>query len=359
MADQDEPFAFERLPLEVRHIIFRHAAVRDIQAKYVLRCWFEKQDVTQQVAKIAANHSAGPAPRIARHVDVYEVDSDVTDEDENYGDDEEMEEDDDADDDENEEDDDVDDEENEEDDGNEDEEDDGYGAEYANEDEQEDISHDGGVTNTTTAAVAPVQAPRPVIRPHPKWRHIPNFMRLSQYPPAVNLLLVSKHLKADIMKWFWDVTTLRIEATGSFAHTSFFEEAFSQITDAAFSPMKNVRKVEVTFVWDTTWIRADTTGCVEAIFPALLRQRAEFIVKILQRAPDLKNLTVYWHDSAQDAESIDLRTEIYHRFLGLPATIEFKERYIAANATPERKSIAGQGRVAFQDILDNGLHRLF
>jgi len=38
---------------------------------------------------------------------------------------------------------------------------------------------------------------------------------------------------------------------------------------------------------------------------------------------------------------------------------EFKEHCIAANATPDSRSITSQVRIAFQNILDNGLHRLF
>lgn len=90
-----------------------------------------------------------------------------------------------------------------------------------------------------TATIAePPRPPTPLIYPHGKWRHIPNFMRLTQSPPPVELLLTSKQLNNEVKNWYYDVAVLRIEATGSFAHTSFFEEAFSQITEAAFSPME-------------------------------------------------------------------------------------------------------------------------
>jgi hypothetical protein len=58
--------------------------------------------------------------------------------------------------------------------------------------------------------------------------------------------------------------------------------------------MENIRKVDVTFVWDSTWIRADTTGCVEAVFPALLRQRSSFVYQILSQAPDLREVVIHW-----------------------------------------------------------------
>lgn len=153
--------------------------------------------------------------------------------------------------------------------------------------------------------------------------------------------------------------TLRATVIGSFAHTSFFEEAFSQITDAAFSPMENIRKVESLFVWDTTWLRADQTGCLEAIFPALLRQRSDFVYKILSQAPDLREVTIHWHDTARDDESAGLMIDILAPFHNLRATVKIVEHYIAADAKPHKRSIAGQQRVQFQQIADAGLDRLF
>lgn len=216
--------------------------------------------------------------------------------------------------------------------------------------------HDEEPTDATAAAVPP---PAVVISPHHKWRHIPHFMRISHCPPPVELLLASKQLNAEAKNWFYDVAILRISATSSFAHTSFFEEAFSQITEAAFSPMENIRKVEVLFVWDTTWLRAEETGCAEAIFPALLRQRADFVQQILLQAPDLREVTIHWHDSAQDNESANFMLDILAPFHGLNANVQIKEYYIAVDAKPHKNSVAGQRRLEFQRIVDDGLDRLF
>ncbi|EDU44280.1 hypothetical protein L13192_03935 [Pyrenophora tritici-repentis] len=225
-------------------------------------------------------------------------------------------------------------------------------------DEDEDMNEeDGGTDAATTPAQPPPQGT--VIRPHRKWRHVPKFMRLTQCPPPVELLLTCQELNNEAKNWFYDVATLRIDATGSFAHTSFFEETFSQITDAAFSPMKNIRKVEVTFVWDSTWIRADTAGCVGAIFPALLGQRSSFVHRILLMAPDLKEVVIHWHDSAHDDESVSLMLDTLAPFHTLPATILIHEHYIPADARPNKRSTAGKRRVEFQNILDMGLDRLF
>jgi hypothetical protein len=168
--------------------------------------------------------------------------------------------------------------------------------ESEDDDEGEDEEMGDGNGNADSTAAPPQQPPRPapVVQAHRKWRHIPNFMRLTQCPPPVELLLTSQQLNTEAKNWFYDVAVLRIDATGSFAHTSFFEEAFSQITDSAFSPLENIRKVEVTFVWDSTWVRSDTSGCVGAIFPALLGQRSSFVYQILSQAPDLKEVVIHW-----------------------------------------------------------------
>jgi hypothetical protein len=46
-------------------------------------------------------------------------------------------------------------------------------------------------------------------------------------------------------------------------------------------------------------------------------------------------------------------------FHTLPVTVKIVEHYIAADAKPKRRSIAGKRRIEFQNILDMGLDRLF
>lgn len=185
------------------------------------------------------------------------------------------------------------------------------------------------------------------------------FMRITHCPPPAELFLTSRQLNAEAKSWFYDVAVLRIDATGSFAHTSFFEEAFSQITEAAFSPMENIHKVEITFVWDTTWLRSEQADYAAAIFPALLRQRAYFVTNILAQAPSLSEVTIHWHDSAQDEEAVDLMNDVLIGFLSLKGNVKVETHYIAADAKPYKRSIAGKQRVEFQRIVDNGLDRLF
>ncbi|KAF2877553.1 hypothetical protein BDV95DRAFT_480970 [Massariosphaeria phaeospora] len=346
------PAELTTIPLEIRHKIFEHAAVRDYRPKKVLRHWFEKTEVAQIIAKQTASSPDGVAPRGAYQDD--DEDSEVAEQ-EGHGEEDEDDIDDDEQEDDGEDDDNMqEDEDNAEDAENEDVDmDDGAG-------EADETMADGdGVTAAAAAAAAQTTPPVPVVHPARKWRHIPNFMRITHCPPPVELFLVSKALSKEAKDWFYDVAVLRIEATASFAHTSFFEEAFEQVTNAAFSPMENIRKVQVTFVWDTAWLRANNSEAPESIFQALLRSRAEFIVKILKQAPELQSVEVHWHDSLQDDESTRLKYDILDGFTALLAKVDIKDHYIAPDAKPHAKSIAGKRRVEFQNILDNGLERLF
>jgi len=380
MANDKAAPTFMNLPLEVRHSIFEHVAVRDIKPKKLLRYWFENKEVKELIAQEAIDNPNCPTPRVVYGNDDYDAHDDESAASENDGEDDDQEDDENAEEDsDNESEDDnggadqedesgEDEDEPENDSEDEDEEleeafdgaqntqsatagvhvptpapapvqvdpnlqpademEEDFGEVHADEGESEGESDDDdevegaqpnmeeevnddsegdkdlsdGDGNTAAATVVatlphpppPPPPPAPVFRPHHKWRHIPKFMRLTHYPPPVQLLLVSPQLNNEANNWFYNVATLRIDATGSFAHTSFFEEAFSQITSAAFSPMKNIRKVDITFVWDSAWIRADTTDSIEAIFPALLRQRSHFVYEILLQVPNLREVVIHW-----------------------------------------------------------------
>ncbi|KAF9694205.1 hypothetical protein EKO04_007789 [Ascochyta lentis] len=365
MAPDNHPLTLMNIPLEVRHQIFQYVALRDTQPKKLLRYWFEKKEVKEKTAQLAAQDPSGVAPVVVFAGDQYEYEEEY--EDDSSEDDEEGEEDSDAEEGEEEEDEEDEDEEGDESESDSDEDEDQEDEEDIDEEEvdedevdaeDQDAEIDSTVAHTVTGAAKPPPRP-PVITAHSKWRHIPQFMRMTHCPPPVELLLACKQLNNEAKGWFYDVAVLRIEATGSFAHTSFFEEAFSQITEAAFSPMEDIRKAETTFVWDTTWLRSDEAGCAGAIFPALLRQRAAFVVNILAQAPNLRDVIIHWHDSARDDESIDLMNDVLMGFLGLRARVKIVPHYIAVDAKPYRKSIAGRRRIEFQNIVDIGLDRLF
>ncbi|CAN9113751.1 unnamed protein product [Alternaria alternata] len=233
MANDKAASAFMGLPLEVRHTIFEYVAARDVKPKKLLRYWFEKKEVKALVEQEVTNNPNGPAPQVVygNDYDEYEDESAATDEDGDESDDPEETE-------SAEEDSETEDEDEDEDEDGDDNEEAEQEEDSEGEDETELEEGDEGFTDSdsnTAATVAATQPlpPAPVVRPHAKWRHIPNFMRLTQCPAPVQLLLVSQQLNNEAKNWFYDVATLRIDATGSFAHTSFFEEAFSQMHDSA------------------------------------------------------------------------------------------------------------------------------
>jgi hypothetical protein len=77
------------------------------------------------------------------------------------------------------------------------------------------------------------------------------------------------------------------------------------------------------------------------------------------KAPELEKLTIHWHDSAQDNESANFMLDILAAFHTLKGEVKIQEHYIAADAKPYKKSVAGKRRIEFQAIADAGLDRLF
>lgn len=389
------------IPLEMRHMIFDYAATKGPDPNKAIRYWFEKKDVSEQVDKIHRDNPNGPRPvMLFRWEDEYELgnesdweehsadlgedeeedpntDDEELDDDENIDGEEELDEDEEPDDDEE-----LDDEEELEPPGEPDDEDvdldheDGddyhqaaapfsipyapvptavsnlpgnqYGGANLNSHEEEDEEQDDVHDEEDDAE-------RMYIRPHRKWVHIPKLIRINRRAPPLELLLVSKHLGKEAVEWFYDMAVLRINATGSFAHTSMFEEALIQISEATFSPMQNIRKVQVRFVWDSEWIRG-TEGVFSEPFEAMLRLRAMHVVSALQTAPNLQEIHIDWYDSIQDGESAVLKLDVLEMFDCLLANIKVEEHYLEPGKKPKRRSILGRRRLEFQAIVDGGMN---
>ena len=75
-------------------------------------------------------------------------------------------------------------------------------------------------------------------------------------------------------------------------------------------------------------------------------------MQILQRAPDLKELTIIWHDSAQDGESTVFKSDVLDAFNQVYANSQVFEHYIASDFEPRAKSKEGRQRVEFQQLWD-------
>ena len=132
------------IPLEVRHHIFEYVAVRDAEPKKLLQYWFEKKEVKEKVAELAAKDPNAGAPRVVYEGDRFEQDGEHEEEDSDHAD-EEGEEDSSEDDDEGHSDEDGGEEDSEEDD-----------EEEASEDEEEEAEEDHADMDETDSAAAPV-----------------------------------------------------------------------------------------------------------------------------------------------------------------------------------------------------------
>ncbi|KAF1995270.1 hypothetical protein P154DRAFT_526464 [Amniculicola lignicola CBS 123094] len=335
MAASSAP-TLQSIPVELRHEVYQWVSVREDKPKKLIRRWFEKRDVAAQIAAQVSDPTVVTV--LAAYDDHDDDDSEAAAEDDGEGEDDE------------------------DDDGEDNEQEDDEETEVAAEDddgdgEGEEVDDDGDVAmaDADSVVAAPPALPIRKFYPARKWHHIPKFLRIDRFPPAKEVLLISKQFNREAKAWYYDTAVLKINATASFLHTSFFEESLQEIADAAFSPMENIRKVEVTFVWDTAWLREDGHDWGAAVFPALLDERARFVQRILERAPDLKQLVVHWHDSCEDEESEETKLKTLTRFMGIRgATFDLKEHYIASDAKPDSRSLAGLLRLEFQDIANNG-----
>jgi hypothetical protein len=79
MASDNQPLTLMNTPLEVRHQIFRYVAVRDVQPKELLRYWFEKKEVKEKAAELAAQNPNAGTPRVAFEGDQYEEEQESED----------------------------------------------------------------------------------------------------------------------------------------------------------------------------------------------------------------------------------------------------------------------------------------
>ncbi|USP73511.1 hypothetical protein yc1106_00785 [Curvularia clavata] len=343
MAREEAVASLMSLPLELRHSIFEYLSAREIKPRKLLRYWFENEEVkwrypTEGGVVVLFSDDDCDTERESLKDEDHEEDTD----DENGRRDEE--------------------EQNIE--GNEDE---AQGTEDADEDQEGNEDNENEATwNHGNAEDLPSLSPE---RLHKKWRHIPHFLRLTHCPPPVDLFLACRQLNTEAKNWYYDVAALRINATGSFAHTKFWQEAMFKMINASiaavegsrdgFSPLNNIRKAEVTFVWDSTWIRKDNTGSSQAILPALLRQRGRVVYQALNEASKLHEVVIHWHDSAQDNEATNLKNDVLRPFNALSATIKVKEYYIAPDVEPKKRSIAGKRRLEFENIYYMGLDHPF
>jgi hypothetical protein len=232
---------------------------------------------------------------------------------------------------------------------------------------------------TTTATVAPPaprpprQAPRYYGR-NTKYRHILPTIQLSTAPPPLGLLQSCKQLHDEALNYHLATCVLEIDVTREFLHHSFFLETLSQFIDHPFSPIEQIRKLSLVFSWDTEWLTSKLTGSPPELdddfaFTWFLQERAMKALDLLKAAPELRKLTIDWHDTERTERSQTLMNETIMPFLSLTGEtwtdsitnesgyvdVTVTEHFSESDTVHASSSVLGRRRNEFDLILVHGM----
>ncbi|KAF2233311.1 hypothetical protein EV356DRAFT_213820 [Viridothelium virens] len=296
---------FMDLPLEVRRQIYACASERDYGSEYVLKAWLDK------VGGYVAD-----AQRIDSHHAIEEISEDgsVEDGEENQHDDDEEQDSDD----ENEtavvhagdgqgqqaEDEFSDDDEQES-----DEDQDSVDEEMADNEQSDDESEDDldsavGASESDESDL-PAPAPQhPVIVRHTPNRHTVGMFGLSAYPPPTALL---QAVKNEVKEGYFSTAFFFINVTGGIRHITFFEEILQIFCDAPFSPLEQIRKMQIRVHWSSKWLKdhertvddqgAPVSAVNVEICESMLLKRIEIVADLIAKTmPELRQIKIYWYD---------------------------------------------------------------
>jgi hypothetical protein len=224
--------------------------------------------------------------------------------------------------------------------------------------------------------ILPVAAPPP---PSPtgrytKYRHILSTIQLSHCPPPVNLLQSCSQLRDEALNEFLNTCSLDINVSQSFQHHSFFVETMGQLTLHPFSPLKQMRKINLTIVWDSEWLSSKLNGSPPELdspfyFEYYFDKRIRKIVKLLRASPKLRTLTINWHDSQRTPESEAFMNERLVTFLDLTdkvwvnpqngvtnnLDVSCTQHFGDAGSVYTPDTLIGNLRSVFDSLLANGM----
>ncbi|KAF2434756.1 hypothetical protein EJ08DRAFT_656981 [Tothia fuscella] len=198
------------------------------------------------------------------------------------------------------------------------EEDDEEQADEAEEEETQDEDNEDNNTPTQTTV-------RSYGR-NTKYRHMLPTIQLSHCPPPIELLQICPQIRDEAVEALLSACLLKIDVTKSFQHHSFFLETLQQFLDHPFSPIEQIRKMELTFVWDSEWLSAKSTPNGDGLpadlqetwaFGYYLGERIEKTIELLRASPELRSITIQWHDSERTPQSEAFMTEKVMPFLSL------------------------------------------
>lgn len=184
-------------------------------------------------------------------------------------------------------------------------------------DQDSDEDEDDADANPAPAAYGvsgTVNSPPKTIvkRPHTKFRHAVGIFELSACPPPVNVLLLNRQTKDEAIEHYYNTATFIINVSQGFRHFSFFEETIELFNQKAFSPLEQIRKCTIRFVWDAELMDgSDIDEGVRIMYDDMLRLRAGKVEATLRMAPHLEEMTIEWHDSL----NCNCSTELAHGYV--------------------------------------------
>ncbi|TID19779.1 hypothetical protein E2P81_ATG06947 [Venturia nashicola] len=225
------------------------------------------------------------------------------------------------------------------------------------------------------------QAPSPVRRReytgrHTKYRHMLATIKTRGCPPPIGLLQVNKQIHDEAMEYHYRTSFVEIDVTAAFAHQSFFEETLDKFMNNAFSPMEQVRKVKITFTWDSEWLREKTTppGAEledDFVFGFYLNERITKTCAVLAAIPELRHVEVDWYDTERTDKSQNRMNDTLMEFLSLGSKewtdntteppiqknvdITFREHISEAGIAHARNSLLAKHRIEFDQIIESGM----
>lgn len=164
-----------------------------------------------------------------------------------------------------------------------------------------------------------------------KYRHMIKTITISACPPTVGLLQTSKQIYDEALDHHLRTCVLTIDVMRGFSHYSFFKETLQLFQDHAFSPIEQIRKINLVIAWDSEWISSKSSGSqpeLEDTFPFTyyLGKRIRKTAQMLSKCPSLRRLTVHWFDTERTPESEALMNENLTYFRSLTDKAWFDQK---------------------------------
>ena len=127
--------------------------------------------------------------------------------------------------------------------------------------------------NTTNPAPQPVPK---VVRRRTPYRHTVGMFGLSASPPPTELL---QAIKGEVKEGYYGTAFFYINVTKGVRHITFFEETINKFCEAAYSPLEQMRKMEINVHWSSQWLKdhESSTDDQGAEVPSLNLEICEFM----------------------------------------------------------------------------------